>query len=118
MNGNFWGDCTRISGVIVQLYFCDIKVVKIAACSEDFLGEDDFDAVLAIFDCYGYGATASEAVKKIATDEIEYHKCFSFVCFKGAFSCLRQFLATESPLKMMKNAFYFTSKYSFRSQGI
>ena len=102
--------------MIVQLYFCDIKVVKIAACSEDFLGEDDFDAVLAIFDCYGYGATASEAVKKIATDEIEYHKCFSFVCFKGA--CLRQFLATESPLKMMKNAFYFTSKYSFRSQGI
>ena len=28
---------------------------------------------------------------------------------KGAFSCLRQFLAPESPLKMMKNAFYFTS---------
>ena len=30
--------------------------------------------------------------------------------FKGAFSGLRQFLATESPLKMMKNAFYFTLK--------
>ena len=30
--------------------------------------------------------------------------------FKGALSGLRQFLATESTLKMMKNAFYFTSK--------
>ena len=32
---------------------------------------------------------------------------------KGAFSGLRQFLATESPLKMMKNAFYFNSKALF-----
>ena len=30
--------------------------------------------------------------------------------FKGPLSGLRQFLAIESPLKMMKNAFYFTSK--------
>ena len=34
--------------------------------------------------------------------------------FKGALSGLRQFLAVESPLKMMKNAFfYFTSKALF-----
>ena len=33
--------------------------------------------------------------------------------FKGALSGLRQFLAIESPLKMMKNAFYFTSKALF-----
>ena len=33
--------------------------------------------------------------------------------FKGALSGLRKFLATESPLKMMKNAFYFTSKTLF-----
>ena len=32
---------------------------------------------------------------------------------KGALSGLRQFLATESSLKMMKNAFYFTSKALF-----
>ena len=32
---------------------------------------------------------------------------------KGALSGLRQFLATESPLKMMRNAFYFTSKALF-----
>ena len=29
---------------------------------------------------------------------------------KGALSDLRQFLATEIPLKMIKSAFYFTSK--------
>ena len=33
--------------------------------------------------------------------------------FKGALSGLRQFLATESPLKMMKNIFYFNSKAHF-----
>ena len=32
---------------------------------------------------------------------------------KGALSGLRQFLATESPLKMMKNVFYFISKALF-----
>ena len=37
--------------------------------------------------------------------------CWSLLfssCFKGALSGLRWFLANESPLKMMKNAFYFT----------
>ena len=33
--------------------------------------------------------------------------------FKGALSGQRQLLATESPLKMIKNAFYFTSKALF-----
>ena len=33
--------------------------------------------------------------------------------FKDALSGLRQFLAAESPLKMMKNAFYLTSKGLF-----
>ena len=32
---------------------------------------------------------------------------------KGAISGLRQFLATKSPLKIMKNAFYFTTKALF-----
>ena len=31
-----------------------------------------------------------------------------FLLLKGALSCLRQFLATERPLKLTKNAFYFT----------
>ena len=37
------------------------------------------------------------------------HFNFHFV-FKGRLSGLRQFLTTESSLKMMKNSFYFTSK--------
>ena len=32
---------------------------------------------------------------------------------KSALAGLRQFLATESPIKMMKNTFYFTSKALF-----
>ena len=38
---------------------------------------------------------------------------YFMVVFKGPLSGLRQFSATESPLKMMKNAFYFTSKALF-----
>ena len=33
------------------------------------------EAVLAIFGCYDYGANVSEAVRKIATDQKDYHKC-------------------------------------------
>ena len=33
--------------------------------------------------------------------------------FKGALSGLRQFFAIESPLKMIKDVFYFTSKALF-----
>ena len=46
-----------------------------------------------------YGGTVVKLVRK-----------FEKVDFKGALSGLKQFLATESPIKMMKNAFYFTSK--------
>ena len=33
--------------------------------------------------------------------------------FTGSLTGLRQFLATESPFKVMKNPFYFTSKALF-----
>ena len=46
--------------------------------------------------------------RKFLKDHGKY--CIARTSFKGALSGLRQFLATESPLKMMKNAFYFTSK--------
>ena len=43
-----------------------------------------------------------------------YSKLFeSAFNFQGALLGLRQFLATESPLKMMENAFYFTSNTLF-----
>ena len=41
--------------------------------------ENDFEAVLANFCCYGYGTYASEAVQKIATDQKDYHICSSCV---------------------------------------
>ena len=47
----------------------------------------------------------------MAEENIFVYK-LSFV-IKGALSGLRQFLATENTLKMMKNAFYFTSKAIF-----
>ena len=40
-------------------------------------------------------------------------KMFSLAIFKGALSGLRQFLVIKSPLKMMKNTFYFSSKALF-----
>ena len=51
-----------------------------AAFSEDFLSEDDFEAVLATFCCYDYekndySVKASEPVENIATDKKDYHKC-------------------------------------------
>ena len=50
------------------------------------------------------------------TKQIKYpNNAFNTLCyvssnFKGVLSGLRQFLATEIPLKMMKNAFYYASK--------
>ena len=38
---------------------------------------------------------------------LELFRTLSEINFKGAHSGLRQFLTTESPLKMRKNAFYF-----------
>ena len=53
--------------------------------------------------------------KVISTDRIpltaDSHE--KLLRFKAALSWMRQFLATENPLKMMKNAFYFTSKALF-----
>ena len=55
-----------------------IKTAKNGFC-EELLSENDFEAVLATFCCYDYGAKASEAVQKIATDQKEYRKCSSCV---------------------------------------
>ena len=39
----------------------------VASFSEELLSENDFEAVLANFCCYDYGANTSEAVQKIST---------------------------------------------------
>ena len=46
---------------------------------EEVLSENNFEAVLATFCCYGYDANASEAVQKIIIDHKDYQKCSSFV---------------------------------------
>lgn len=53
-----------------------MKLAKTAVCNEDFLCEDNFDAVLAIFRSYGYGTSASEAVEKMSTGEKDCSFCF------------------------------------------
>ena len=60
----------------------------------------------------------NDPFKKIYVRRVEFG---SRVCcrlcskrkFKGALSGLRQYLASESPLRMMKNGFYFTFKALF-----
>ena len=47
--------------------------------------------------------------KKILTLQLSLRKNKLYqMKIKGALSSLRKFLALENPLKMMKNAFYFT----------
>ena len=47
--------------------------------NEELLSENNFEAVLATFRCYEYGANASDAVQKIAIDQKDYPKCSSCV---------------------------------------
>ena len=46
---------------------------------EELLSETDFEAVLATFFCYEYGANASEAVQNIARDQKELLVCSHFM---------------------------------------
>ena len=46
-------------------------------------------------------------------NSIKEHLRFHLQTNKGILSGVRQFLVTENPLKMMKNAFYFSLKALF-----
>ena len=56
-----------------------IKTAKNDDFCEELLSENDFEAVLVTCYFYDYGADASEAVQKIATDQKDYGKCSSSV---------------------------------------
>ena len=56
------------------------------------------------------GKTFNKTATMIAKTNIEWYKQIVGKTVKSAFSGLKLFVAIESPLKMMKNAFYFTSK--------
>ena len=60
---NIWGG----------LYKEYIKTEKNGAFGEELLSENDFEAVLANFCCYDYGANTSEAVQKISTRTLELY---------------------------------------------
>ena len=62
----------EMSGLTVQRIHQNSKN---SGFCEELLNENDFEAVLATFCCYDYGANASEAVQKIAIDQKEYRKC-------------------------------------------
>ena len=47
--------------------------------SEEFLSENDFEAVLVTLCCYSYDANASEAVENITTDPNDYRKCSLYI---------------------------------------
>ena len=64
------------SGVAVQKIHENNK--KWQLC-EELLSKNDLETVLATFCCYDYGANASEAVQKKATDQKDYHKSSSCV---------------------------------------
>ena len=56
-----------------------MKTAKNGGFCEELFGKDYVKAALASFCYYDHGAKASEAVQKIASDQKEYHKCFSCV---------------------------------------
>ena len=55
-----------------------IKAARNCGFWEELLTENDFEAVLVTFCCRDHGGNASEAVQKIATDQV-YHKCSACV---------------------------------------
>ena len=52
-----------------------MKTAKNGDFCEELHSENDFETVLGTFYCYEYGAKASGAFQKIATDQKEYCKC-------------------------------------------
>ena len=54
-----------------------------------------------------------QIIINLVVSKIYFPPLYYRIIFKGALSGLRQFLATEISLKMVKNAFYFTLKALF-----
>ena len=71
---------------LLKLEICWVTVQgieqKISAFSEDFLHENDFEAVLATLCCYDYRVNASEAVQNIVIDQKDYHRSYLYVAVR------------------------------------
>ena len=66
----------EISGVTLQGIHQNSEKWRLC---EELLSGNDFEAALATLCCQDYGANASEAVQKVATNKNDYRKCFSSV---------------------------------------
>ena len=73
-----------------------------------------------LFYSKGYGGKAFYLIKNFLSEDIFIPKliyfhvlAFIFTNLKGPFLGLRQFLAAESPLKVIENGFYFMLKALF-----
>ena len=66
----------EMSGVAVQSIH---QAAKNGSFCKELLSENDFEAVLAAFSCYEYGANTSDADQKITADQKQYFKCSSCV---------------------------------------
>ena len=90
----------------------------------DFCSTYDLNGLIKIPDSFQKPITKSNAVNcplsfqnsfVLETGQSDFHRITSLkiTLFKGALPGLSQFLATESPLKMTKNTFYFTLEALF-----
>ena len=72
------------------------------------------DARVIIVFVFYFSSGTVYAVHSETQITLQLHKTVPcMTVLKGVLSGLRPFLATESPLKMMKHAFYFTLKAPF-----
>ena len=78
--------------------------------SEDFKLPDGSYSVSDIQDYFEYILKKHSESVDNPSIRMYVNRIENRITFKGALSGLRQFLAAESPLKIMKNALYFTSK--------
>ena len=99
-----WSWCSRL-----ELYTLGFKVNKTSWIT--FHTAKRFSTLLPVIlrlfiknGSHGWRASCIWKVDFKRLQEVKFHN------IKGPLSSLRQFLGTESPLKMMKNVFYFTLK--------
>ena len=84
-----------------------MKAAKNGSFCEKLLSENDFEAVLANFCCYDYGANASDTVQKISTRALELYanslKFYSYT-YEKTYSAVYYLLAGDT-----RPGFYFFS---------
>ena len=88
-----------------QKFYKEIKIFK-----------TDFQTFFKVVLCHKFYVLAkvdSKMAVRIVSKILQKNVYFVCLVFKGALSSLKQFLETERPLKMVKNAAYFTSNALF-----